>query len=1165
MVSTGSNDIDIKVNVDAKGAVSSVKQLDKEIEGLEKTTKGASTALAGFTKVISPTDLTNIARAIGDLAKGMVEVVKQGSAFNDVRTSFQQLTESAKASGDVLLKDFRKATQGTINDLQLMTKANKLLVLGLKPEYFDDLGRAASRYAETIGGDVNEVLDRWVEGLASANPQILLQIERTRELADVTPDAADNLAAMGVAFDNITDRLAESIATNATLNEKLGELATYLQTIDTDKLVGQIINATSAFVEFSTRGLAPAIGLLSSLPALLDIVADSFTVPKDAIALLEEEQENLAKALAMTGEAALVGMQGIEKNKDSNDKFLAGLKQTFTEIRKQMLALRGLGKDQKETAGATEELADAHIKLYEQIQELNDVTGIRGFISDLRQLRDALKDGVISNEKYSESLRGMLNILTASGVPLTQQQNILANGLNGASGTSSGPAGFGNAFLSSLGVNTNAITEGLTSDEAWDEVGTQIGAQIGSALLTTLQGVMDGSLTPEGAGGTVGGIAGTIGGAILGSAFGPAGTIVGAGLGNSIGTMLGSVVGGLFGGSDSAGTQARKELDKWFADLFNADRLEVIINGELVEIRDLVFQGLTNFGGQVNLSDGSSNTFLQSLSTEVQTVFNGVGAAFEELAGVGEDFSGLLAGVLANNVGGELNNLQLLVQATGQSFEQLAESLITGFNNGRLSALELQQALMSLQQVMEDGIPGAVGAVDQAFQNFVAAGFDGGQALFDAIQDLGIEAQELGLNTLPQLADLLVNHFGFAASEVQILITAITQAGISSVEDLAEASQEALTAIAANAQSITEGGTGGFTPVQIERPSNTFGGGRSTGGISRAKQEAQQRLSAIQQLVTSTQEYASILQSLKAGLIDQAQAKKLLNGLYKDANDLLTTHNELQEKAQSELEKLGRVSVKTAGDLEKINKKLERFGGKNSGIVNEEFLDFVKRFGDNLDLLKLGAEAAGIGFDGLKQSIVDAFLAGDLSAADALKGINNLGPGISDVTGGIGLAFANLIGAGRSGGRVSIDALKDIAAEAKELAAQSLEDLQAQLIGQGADERAVNQLFVALKDQGVTTLDELVNASDELGIKILAELDAIKFPFKDTTNEIREINRQIAEIPTAKDITINIKTNLDGRTQGILEELGIFKSGRYGEGEDARGIKKKRKRKKNKK
>ena len=255
--------------------------------------------------------------------------------------------------------------------------------------------------------------------------------------------------------------------------------------------------------------------------------------------------------------------------------------------------------------------------------------------------------------------------------------------------------------------------------------------------------------------------------------------------------LLGDALEHIFGG-ESAGLKARKAADKFFADAFDANRLGVIVDGQLKEITDLVFKGDTLFGGNVDFTDGSFSKFFDSLPDKAREAFGGVGAAFEELLGVGDDIGGQLAAVFANNVGGSLNNLQLLVKASGKSFEELSDSVVKAFNNGKLTALQAQSALQGIANVAQDGIPDGIGFTVQAFQNLVAAGTKGGATLIDAIKDIGFEAKEIGIKDFGALQANLAASGKFTAEEISQLFQSLRDHGITSIDQLTKATDTQL-------------------------------------------------------------------------------------------------------------------------------------------------------------------------------------------------------------------------------------------------------------------------------------------------------------------------------------------------------------------------------------
>ena len=641
----------------------------------------------------------------------------------------------------------------------------------------------------------------------------------------------------------------------------------------------------------------------------------------------------------------------------------------------------------------------------------------------------------------------------------------------------------------------------------------------------------------------------------IGKYLGPIGEL----FGGQIGDLLGGAIGNLFG-KDGKGTFARKQADAFFADLFDANRLQVIINGELSKIKDL------NFGG--GFASGEAFDNLRKLPEEAQAAFEGVGLAFETFLGLEEDIFGQLGAIFANNIaegatsaGEALNNLQLLVEATGKTFDELADAIIESFLDGKIAIEDAQNALQQLQQVMEKGIPGAIGAVDIAFRNLQAAGTKGGRALLDAMRDIGVEAQELGINDFGALADFMVRTFGFSADQVRQFFEAAAAAGIRSLSQLANATQEELIAVGANLQAIQEGRAPTYTPVVRAPTSSSRSGGGSSSSASRSADEAKQKqdeaFQSLQQLIEGTVKYKEIIEAVIEGRTREVNATRQILSLYKEGEKLLKQQAKATEAYEKAVRK-GKLTESILDAFTKANQAVEDFiGTVSSGqSVNESFINFISEFRNEVDLIQIGALAAGQSFKDMQTSAVNAFLAGTTSALEARKALEDSGQGIAGKRGAAGEAFQNLIDFGLKGGRLTIDALRDIGAEAEEISAKSLADLGDILSGQGINTEDAQKFFIELANQGINSLSELTKVSDEAAIKIIAGLADIKFPFKETTSETQNLLDRINQIPKSK--TINITLDVDAKygagTKDILKRVGIDFSS-YGTGKDAVGVK----------
>jgi hypothetical protein len=190
------------------------------------------------------------------------------------------------------------------------------------------------------------------------------------------------------------------------------------------------------------------------------------------------------------------------------------------------------------------------------------------------------------------------------------------------------------------------------------------------------------------------------------------------------------------------------------------------------------------------------------------------------------------------------------------------------------------------------------------------------------------------------------------------------------------------------------------------------------------------------------------------------------------------------------------------------------FGGALGSLLTDDFANGVKigtillqDFGGDIDSLRLLVQTTGLSFDELQDSIVDAFLRGEIGALEAGSAIRDLGvafePGLAAV-GAFDDAFDNLIeSAGR--GRFAIKSLQDIAIEAQEAGESSLDGLRQRLLSSGRfTEQQINQLFGTLAEQGIGSLEALADVNDVVAIKILSALEAQGDFFRDVTEGFDE-------------------------------------------------------------
>lgn len=144
---------------------SGVTGMVKGVEALTKSFGGLYTAVAGSAVVMGMLKTGQIA----------LELAQGSAAAATVERSFRNLAASAGVSSDTLLRELRKASRGTVDEVSLMIAANRALLAGgsefanVLPGLFE-IARGA---AQTTGQDVGYVFETLTKGIAKASPMLI--------------------------------------------------------------------------------------------------------------------------------------------------------------------------------------------------------------------------------------------------------------------------------------------------------------------------------------------------------------------------------------------------------------------------------------------------------------------------------------------------------------------------------------------------------------------------------------------------------------------------------------------------------------------------------------------------------------------------------------------------------------------------------------------------------------------------------------------------------------------------------------------------------------------------------------------------------------------------------------------------------------------------------
>lgn len=204
--------------------------------------------------------------------------------------------------------------------------------------------------------------------------------------------------------------------------------------------------------------------------------------------------------------------------------------------------------------------------------------------------------------------------------------------------------------------------------------------------------------------------------------------------------------------------------------------------------------------------------------------------------------------------------------------------------------------------------------------------------------------------------------------------------------------------------------------------------------------------------------------------------------------------------------------------------------------------------GGNIDNARLLVQQLGLDMEEMIDALIEAGRTGEmtwLEVESAIQGVNSAFEEGLVAVGNVSGAWEEFVG---SGGRgiAALKGLKDIAIEAMEAGARSLEDLRARLIQAGANPEAVDAMINAIRGRGISTLQELADANDRTLGGIVADTNAasqsLTQEWEDMGNKVEEFKNTLTELDKqmTKDLTINVKTNFDSNTERAMDE-GLYR------------------------
>lgn len=217
----------------------------------------------------SKKELGNFGKAVGKLGLAIgaremlnfgIEASRTAGKVRAVRLAFDKLN-------GVSLDQLRKATKGTISDLELMQRVNLAQKLGLDVSKLGDLFQFAARTAQETGQNIDFLVDSIVTGIGRKSPRIL-----------------DNLGISAIALKKELGGVAAETATVAQITAAVGRIAKKSMgettgIVDTTEVsVNQLRASWQNFIASFGEKSAPAFNtVVTWLSKVIDKVNELYT------------------------------------------------------------------------------------------------------------------------------------------------------------------------------------------------------------------------------------------------------------------------------------------------------------------------------------------------------------------------------------------------------------------------------------------------------------------------------------------------------------------------------------------------------------------------------------------------------------------------------------------------------------------------------------------------------------------------------------------------------------------------------------------------------------------------------------------------------------------------------------------------------------------------
>ena len=309
-------------------------------KGAKKAAGNIGTLTGSMKKMVAQAAIAGVAM------ETMRKAIVRSAEIEGVRRGFDNLAKSAGFSSKAF-DNFKKATDGTIDNLTLMKKANAAMLLGItdSEDQMADMFDVAQRLGQSLGIDTVQSIDSLVTGMGR---QSKLMLDNLGIMVDTNKSYKDYAEANNIAVSAMTDAERKQAFVNAAMKE-----ANFL----VEQLGAEQLNTKDKIAQMNTA-------LLESLTAFGNLLTPLVIPFAEALGFVATQASKLMDIVSgvntkFSGTAStLTGFNRLLKENADDEEWLANkTKELNAEQKKLREELAGLTSTGSQAIGFTKDFA----------------------------------------------------------------------------------------------------------------------------------------------------------------------------------------------------------------------------------------------------------------------------------------------------------------------------------------------------------------------------------------------------------------------------------------------------------------------------------------------------------------------------------------------------------------------------------------------------------------------------------------------------------------------------------------------------------------------------------------------------------------------------------------------------------------------------------------